>query len=767
MRYEQWNDAITTRFFNTEMSGRRVYLYVTSDLINSVGNASNSDEADFVKATKDGPDRRAVGVCAKAESCYKRWRSKGLTYPPYVAYLAFFALAAGLDGDFVPHAYYPRLRQLLGEEPIPGTYPGFTQMRTLWEDLETWSQRDRHGEVGIFEVSLSTRLIHVGIPISQTILSEGERLCLPRLFAAGGLDSAATPSDVLLTKIVRDNDDGELRPRTRKVLQEPSLHAEEYEALTDALLQELAGWDGTVRQSAQSQRKATVYGAVKLNCTSVDLVSGTASFRFLCRTQHEFPEDDLLLQITGSHETCRCREFRSGWSTPLEDQSGVEFDASSFDWCNGLRLKEMNRGWKFALGTSPVRILVDARNEGLEGLIEIEHLPAASPFLVAAEYYSSKIVEKWGASSCSGFKELLTLDGLPGNWRLYSIERAHNDDAVRDSLPALTFGRTRHIRVQGGIRVSGNRFFSFALPEIEVYGAPEKATVVCNGKSILSARSGSYSLDDCRVTEEKLTIEVKVHDSTICRQAIYVENNFVWPQKSALMWSNRLGAQATQRDVSRVSGSIILGAEIPEFSSWILTTPLAIPIIETAKCFTDTKPVVDIEALETVTTTIDSMKPSEIRELLDSWKSELQSIVPTEYVAPLNDRQMGAELTEGCLQYIAAVSRGDARSFNRAIKELRQAKNSGDQIVSTLASALLQLAYYRSGRTEKVAEMRGIRLPSQFQRLQCFMNRLAGEESGALEPGGFGIVDVSPLVLDSVLANSLMPNIAPTKGSEA
>jgi hypothetical protein len=639
-------------------------------------------------------------------------------------------------------------------------------MRTLWEDLETWSQRDKHGEVGIFQVNLSTRLIHVGIPISQTILSEGERLLLPRLFAAGSLDPASMPSDVLLARIVRDNDDGILRPRTRTVLSEPSLHAEEYEALTDALLQELAAWDGTVTQGAASQKKAAVCGVIKLSCRSIDQVSGNAAFQFLCRTQHEFPEDDLALQFPGAQESYCCREFRSGWSTAVEDESGDPIDASLFDWCGGLRLKEVNRGWKFSLGASPVRVLVDAREEGLEGLIEIQNLPSTTPFLIAARYDFWGIVERWGSSACSGFQQLRILSGLPNDWRLYSVQRANDDSAVSNLLPALSFGQTVHVGARGGIRISGNRFFSFALPEIVVYGAPKEVTVLCNGKPINSNHSGWYSLDDCSVTEDKLAIEAKTDRQTICRHAIYVESDFPWPQKTVLAWSNRLGIQAGQEDTSRVSGSLVSNTEIPEFNYWIIAAPLVMPFVEIAESLDELNPLLDIETLETVVPVIDAMSSSDVKELLDSWKSELGSIVPTEYMAALNDRHMGTELTEGALHYIAAVSRQDARSFNRAIKELRQARNSADQIVSSLASALLQLAFFRSGRPAKVAEMRGIRLPRHFQRLEYFINRLAGEEASTPHPEGFGIEDVSPLADDAALADSLIEQTALREGSE-
>ena len=420
MRFQQWNDAIASRFFNPEMKDRRIFLYITPELIKSIGVQFDSDEKDFVSVIHEGPeDAKDIGICAQAERSFRNWRRKKLSYPPYIAYLAFFAMAAGLGGDFVAHAYYPRLRQLLGETPSPGTYPGFSKMRALWEDLETWSQRDKRGEFGLFQVSITTRLIHVGIPISQTILSDGERQALPRLFAVSGLDAASMPSEILLAQSIRDNDEGSLRPRTRKILNEPSLYPEDYQALTEALFQELSAWDGTVNEGTESQKKSAIYGVVKLSCRNIDLVSGRVDFRFLCRTKHEFPEDELLLKLEGGQESYKCREFRSGWSTPLEDESGNELDASSFPWCVGLRLREMSRGWRFSLGTSPVRVLVDAGGEGLEGFIEIQNLPAKSSFFIIAESHYWRIIELWGTSACSGFEEINVLSGLPYNWRLF------------------------------------------------------------------------------------------------------------------------------------------------------------------------------------------------------------------------------------------------------------------------------------------------------------------------------------------------------------
>jgi hypothetical protein len=374
------------------------------------------------------------------------------------------------------------------------------------------------------------------------------------------------------------------------------------------------------------------------------------------------------------------------------------------------------------------------------------------------------IVESWGASGCSGFKELRLLIGLPNDWRLYSVERAHDDSAVRDLLPALSFGQTSHIALSAGIRAGSNRYFSFALPDVRVYGASENVTVSCNGKQLIRLQSGLFSFDEFEVTGDKLAVEAEVSNASVCRYAFYVESDIAWPQKTALAWSSLLGTRTEDDKNPRVSGALVYCTDVPAFNSWIAPKPLILRTLEPVETFEDTTPVIDIETLEKSTASLDAMSPLEIKDLLCSWKSEVQGAIPTEYLSAINERHMGAELTEGCLQYVAGVSRKDPRSFIRAIRELRQASNSSDQIVSTMANALLQLSYLRSDRGTKVIEMRGIKLPNQFRRLEWFMNRLAGAGAPAPQLDGFGIEDISPLALDAALSDRFA---AETDTSEA
>ena len=88
MDYLAWNNLIAEHFFRPEMAGRRVYLYVTEELLGEIG-GGNSSVDDFVEAVKVGPSGLTrQGLCQRALQTMQEWRSKGLAFPPHVAYLA-------------------------------------------------------------------------------------------------------------------------------------------------------------------------------------------------------------------------------------------------------------------------------------------------------------------------------------------------------------------------------------------------------------------------------------------------------------------------------------------------------------------------------------------------------------------------------------------------------------------------------------------------------------------------------------------------------
>ena len=166
--YVAWNDALAAHFFRPAAADQAVYLFVTEELVAELGRPLGGGVEAFVAAVRAGPPGvTRAGHCQRALQIAANWRRTGRKYPPYIAYLALFVLAGGHEGEFAPHAYYPRLWDLLGE-PGTGQPPSFDRMFELWDDLEQWCVRDRNGELGAFQARIVGEWVHVGLPLAQT-----------------------------------------------------------------------------------------------------------------------------------------------------------------------------------------------------------------------------------------------------------------------------------------------------------------------------------------------------------------------------------------------------------------------------------------------------------------------------------------------------------------------------------------------------------------------------------------------------------------------
>ena len=205
-----------------------------------------------------------------------------------------FVLAAGTDGDYSQNAYYPRLRDLL-DEPGAGMLPSFDQMWQLWDDLETWAVLDNRGDLGVFESRTTGGYRHVGYPISQCILSDQDRTALPHVFYSAELEPAKFhPSNEIARALRSTAARNLLLSRTIRIAENPGneLHV----PLIEAVIEELADWDGTVVVPGSSPRgEIRKYGGLRL-CMEVDSIAGMARTYLRCKLNHEFPEGGLSMQ---------------------------------------------------------------------------------------------------------------------------------------------------------------------------------------------------------------------------------------------------------------------------------------------------------------------------------------------------------------------------------------------------------------------------------------------------------------------------------------
>ena len=525
-RYLAWNDRLAARFFREAMAGRPVYLYTTEELVANVARELDETFQDFIDVCKAGPAwATREGLCQKALQAAADWRDRDLQYPPYINYLCLFVLGAGHEGDFASHAYYPRLRELL-DDPGDGALPSFHRMLELWDDLERWAVEDKAGDLGVFEARISGGWIHVGLPIAQTILTEEERHLLPEVFAGAGLDPTSPPPDDELARLLRSSGRSVLTRRTLRLLEKGG-ESDRFNALLEVVADELSDWDGTVvpRDNAGSQR---AQGSLRL-CATWDPVQQVLATSLRCRVNGILPEDDLFLSPESGGPEFICCEALPGWSTPLVNcEDGHALAAVGLNLKKNLELRDRRTAWSFWFRGSPVRVLVDGRDHGLPGLVEVFQAPRSQRFLVAADPKAWARIADWATSSCEGLEELDVQSGLPSKWRLGRVERIIGSGQAPFAL--LQPPSNVRLRFVGGIRSSpGGNYFAFAPPMIQVAGGSGMEEVTCNGMALQPGLDGgAYGLPADLVPEARNRIEVKDDTGVLKRRSLFLTGDFAW-----------------------------------------------------------------------------------------------------------------------------------------------------------------------------------------------------------------------------------------------
>lgn len=496
MDYLDWNDLLVKHFFNSSMSGREVLLYVNDEVIEHLGKPYRAGINDFLGAIKKGPVWvTKTRLCQRALESFDRWRDKDVEHPPYIGYLVFFVLAGVTETDYATYSYYPGLRKLLGEPQEQGMPKDFDRMIELWDDLEKWSREDKHEEFGRFVARIRGGWIHVGLPRSQTVLSNIERKHLPNLFCSAGLDPTDPPSPELIPKILRYYGSSVLENRTKILLESENKEDEVLKkALIELVLDELEDWDGVVlekitRDTEQIQQYHT---SLRL-CMKIDSLASKADIYVRFKTNRLFPEENLNLLRSGDDQLWQCHELYRGWSSPLIDYGTnppVKLNGEFLKWTDGEKFTDSDINWNVRLRGTDVRIF----RLGIDGLpdwVETQRLEREVKFLVACKSNNREKIETWGHEGCEHF-EPKDFSGLPSGWLLFSGKNAFKSCPAID---ILTLSTTVRLHLEGGLKAGkGNIFFKFAPPKI-----------------VLENSSGSEKVRANEIPIEKDNIQIPVY----------------------------------------------------------------------------------------------------------------------------------------------------------------------------------------------------------------------------------------------------------------
>jgi hypothetical protein len=542
--YLEWNDALAARIFRPEMSGRQVFLFVNDDLIEEIG--GEGSVPDFVGCVEQGPPWVGpdLGLCQKAVHSLEGWRERECDFPPYVGYLGLFVLAVGMQGGFAAHAYYPRLRTLLGWPDVESGAPAsFDRMLRLWEDLEVWSNQDMAGTLGVFSIRIAGEWIHVGLPKAQAVLTEHERRALPAIFSAAMLDPTAPPSDPELVRALRRHGANELRQPTLDLLSHHGAEAELLAVLLDAVRDELEDWDGAVPDAGEDELEGKVVAMARV-CLRIDEVAARTITTLRVAAKAEFPDDGLALESTDGTLHLTGQEYQPGWSSPLRDSVRErDVDASALDWSQPLVLNDDAAGWRVRLPPARLRIFVLGLPFDLPGFVEVRGLPANRPFVLAASSETTPALNAWAESGQVDLHELRILEGLPDGWVIFKSAGADSDQAVRAVLPELTLPTGIRLKLAGGIRSGeGNTFFRFAPPTVVVEGGSGTDDVLCNGRALAAQSDTSeFALPGDLPAGDRIMIEVRAGTETVRRQALFLSDDFTWKLNQPLATLNQFG----------------------------------------------------------------------------------------------------------------------------------------------------------------------------------------------------------------------------------
>ncbi len=441
--------------------------------------------------------------------------------PPFLAYLCFFSYAAALDGDFAPHAYYPRLRTLLGEAPTAGAYANFERVRPLWDDLEEWSCVERRGELGMFVPRWYVKWKHVGLPMGQNLLAEEELRALPLIFAEAALDPTSPPPRAELQRVLLKHA-SLFRSRTTRLLR--NLGADE-ETARDALLEavslELSEWDGC--GGIEGVDQLTKNGSLRL-CCHLDSTANRAQFSYRCKVAVQLPEDGLdLVETKHAGEKLFCDEESTGqgWSTELQRSNGVNFAASECDWTVTQSFVDVRQGWTLRHRGQIVRVLVSGGQFGLPGYIEVSRLPSASAVQVLVHAQARSAVDRWGTESCDGWRQV-PARGVPDSWHLFVADQVRSDESIRRSYPILSLPKDTKIHLVGGVRVDRtDRYFSFSPPSIWVEG-PAGYGLTCDNSQMIQGSDGKFCFENASLGGRRI-LEVKRDELVVSRRSLFLD----------------------------------------------------------------------------------------------------------------------------------------------------------------------------------------------------------------------------------------------------
>ena len=544
LSYLEWNQKIFDYYFNEDNHGNEVQLYADQQLIETIGGGRDNVEG-FLTAVKTWYGySKSQNFCQRAHQTMVEWKNNSKQYscPPYIAYLVFFVYVSTTNDPVQGHdSYHRKLNTLLGqpEKEIQPQY-SFYSIIDLWEDLEHWSTITKKGKYGQYTKWSHGRFDHVGIPLSQSLISYEEKKRLPCIFFKANLTPDLPPSEEYLrSALITYGESGRYKLSSRLInfLKEnrpgnslPEEKSAAYKLFLKFMLNELVNWDGSGCDTEGSQGP----GQPRINaniCLSISRLGLSSGIRIKYPTRREFlisGSAPLFYNNTRQKLPLFCSESpgQNLWSKRLEVvKKGIKtawnISNDKDIWESGLQLTDNKGDLIVTLPESEngVRIFLPG---GLFNLpdtwVESYRLERNFDFLIGCRKSQSGKIFDWGIKECEFFSEVKDISIGTSDIQFF---KGKNAKASLPGINKISLPNVTSIRLEGGLRKKGERnrvYLQTAPPLVCIEGGTGDEVALLRVNSSQSSLSPSaqgqlkWEIPSDTPVGEVLKVEVGKYD---------------------------------------------------------------------------------------------------------------------------------------------------------------------------------------------------------------------------------------------------------------
>lgn len=519
--YDEWNALLLKEYFGPANDGEQVWIQTTREELDEFGFRLGGT-AGLIDAVKTGPSWsnwspkhivlivnslvRQRNSAASRMAAYKdpgrhEELYENLDAPAYMPYVALFVLAASEVGE---GGYYATTAEL-----SDGFFESSEDSRELlcsvWNDLRDWTN-DLAGEYGRFSSLKIGKHAYVGLAKAQALVTQKDRIELPKIFARLGLKPAQHVNTSLTKQIAESVAYSE---QCSNGLRQACNDLSTYEdALNEIFSNIVNEWEGTTGERKAKLRGQALAEIPKLQVILRDTFDGW-SICWRSRLDGNFENIHLKIGDTpypGDIDPIRGQIiFRSSqpnaqdgaWQL-LNDgaQSRASIEAN-VEYSGDDRLPETVSLELSKLSTRGL-CWIDTTEGSCSALAESE-MPVSGPLYLLSRL--TDLSRQLGNELASKFERIADTDGLSSKWGLWVIE--HVDDlrpSERSAVQRLIgddSGAEERARISfyGGCviqRAGGRMYLDYDLPHIEVQ-MPPNSVLECDGLTIteLSSSLGS------------------------------------------------------------------------------------------------------------------------------------------------------------------------------------------------------------------------------------------------------------------------------------